>query len=213
MNHLLVYEKILNEAGLKNRKKLARNNKDYIYYENHHIIPRCVGGNDEKENLVLLVPKEHYLVHKLLTYIYRGNLKIAQAFFLMTFDKRKKIRISLRDYAYARELLNTIPALIVSDETKRKISKMLKMSPEERTLYKIKEKEKKKLDKWFKINCSEEAVEKYLNSREKTSYSPLKDPIIHISFKNKESNETDIEKIKQNIRYLNKQGCYVGTKV
>lgn len=35
--------------------------------ENHHIIPRSMGGNDLKENIVKLTPKEHYVCHLCLT--------------------------------------------------------------------------------------------------------------------------------------------------
>jgi hypothetical protein len=40
------------------------------YTENHHIIPRCLGGSDDKSNLVRLTPEEHYLAHQLLIKIY-----------------------------------------------------------------------------------------------------------------------------------------------
>lgn len=31
--------------------------------EKHHIIPRSMGGSDEKENLIMLTSKEHYVCH------------------------------------------------------------------------------------------------------------------------------------------------------
>ena len=36
------------------------------YYEKHHIIPRCLNGSNDKDNLVLLTAREHYLCHWLL---------------------------------------------------------------------------------------------------------------------------------------------------
>jgi|688.fasta_scaffold447745_2 hypothetical protein len=36
------------------------------YGETHHIIPRCIGGQDNKENLVKLSAREHYIAHALL---------------------------------------------------------------------------------------------------------------------------------------------------
>lgn len=36
------------------------------YKERHHIIPRCMGGDNSPENLVYLTPEEHYVVHQLL---------------------------------------------------------------------------------------------------------------------------------------------------
>lgn len=36
------------------------------YYERHHIIPKFMGGNNEKNNLVKVTGKEHYILHLLL---------------------------------------------------------------------------------------------------------------------------------------------------
>jgi len=36
------------------------------YQEKHHIIPKCLGGNNDEENLIYLFPEEHYYAHKLL---------------------------------------------------------------------------------------------------------------------------------------------------
>lgn len=42
------------------------------YVERHHVIPRCMGGNDDSGNIVRLTPEEHYVVHQLLAKIYPG---------------------------------------------------------------------------------------------------------------------------------------------
>ena len=39
-------------------------------YENHHIIPKCIGGTDASSNLVRLTPEEHYTAHLLLVKIH-----------------------------------------------------------------------------------------------------------------------------------------------
>jgi hypothetical protein len=36
------------------------------YREKHHIVPRCMGGSDDPENIVELTPEEHYVAHQLL---------------------------------------------------------------------------------------------------------------------------------------------------
>lgn len=36
------------------------------YVENHHILPRCMGGSDDAINIVPLYPEEHYIAHLLL---------------------------------------------------------------------------------------------------------------------------------------------------
>lgn len=38
-----------------------------IYVEKHHIIPRSLGGNNSKNNLVELTAREHFICHRLLT--------------------------------------------------------------------------------------------------------------------------------------------------
>jgi hypothetical protein len=53
------------------------------YYESHHIVPRCIGGTDDKENLVNLTPEEHYVAHQLLVKIYPTNHKIVNAAAMM----------------------------------------------------------------------------------------------------------------------------------
>lgn len=42
------------------------------YKEKHHILPRCFGGKDNKENLVVLTAREHFIVHMLLCKFTKG---------------------------------------------------------------------------------------------------------------------------------------------
>jgi hypothetical protein len=121
MNHQKVYESIILNAKSQDRKKLKKVNENYIYYENHHTIPRCVGGTNDKENLVLLTAREHFICHKLLTYIYPNNSKLAYAFYLMSFINKYKEFVSSRDYAYTKELfcLCTRKGMHISNEHKK----------------------------------------------------------------------------------------------
>lgn len=113
MDYNKIYNNLIRKAKKENRIK-----HNGIYYENHHIIPQCLGGINNSENLVLLTAREHFIAHKLLTFIYLKNRKIAYAFHRMTFSK-KNIKASSRDYAYAIELIKTIP---ISEETRQKMS-------------------------------------------------------------------------------------------
>jgi hypothetical protein len=45
------------------------------YTERHHIIPRSLGGFNNKENLVDLTAREHFICHWLLTKMYTGEEK------------------------------------------------------------------------------------------------------------------------------------------
>jgi hypothetical protein len=47
--------------------------------EMHHVIPRCMGGGDELENLVYLTAEEHCVAHLLLAKIHPDNTKLGYA--------------------------------------------------------------------------------------------------------------------------------------
>jgi hypothetical protein len=53
-----------------------------VYTEKHHIIPKCLGGSNEKSNLVKLTAREHFVCHLLLTKMLIGNLKYKMIFAL-----------------------------------------------------------------------------------------------------------------------------------
>lgn len=46
------------------------------YYEKHHILPRCMGGEDENYNYVLLTALEHIIVHIILYKLYSDNINL-----------------------------------------------------------------------------------------------------------------------------------------
>jgi hypothetical protein len=143
MNHQKIYENLVHNAKLQNRVKLKKDNPNYIYYENHHIQPKCLGGGNEKENLVLLTAREHYIVHKLLIYIFPNNRGISLAFHYMTFT-RKNIKLSSRDYKLAREHCNSIT---ISKETREKLSKANKGKPSKKKGIPLSKETRKKLSK------------------------------------------------------------------
>jgi hypothetical protein len=92
------YEKIYNQII-----EHAQNRKLEGYKEKHHIVPKCLGGSNEKENLVELTAKEHFLCHKLLCEIYPSNPKLMWALWLMAIGKQKRkiiepYKVSSREY-------------------------------------------------------------------------------------------------------------------
>jgi hypothetical protein len=71
MNYDIIYCRLISRAKTQNRKKLKKTDPNYVYYERHHIIPKCIQSefSDLKKhpwNGVLLTPEEHYLSHLLL---------------------------------------------------------------------------------------------------------------------------------------------------
>jgi hypothetical protein len=50
------------------------------YKEKHHIIPRCLGGKDTKDNLAILTAREHFIVHLLLCKFTTGQTKMKMSY-------------------------------------------------------------------------------------------------------------------------------------
>lgn len=79
-HYLMRYYKFINSCKLLKRESNI--------YENHHILPKSLGGDNSKENLILLTPREHYIAHWILAHAY-GN-KMWYAFWMMNTDTRNK---------------------------------------------------------------------------------------------------------------------------
>ena len=86
MDYPTVYSQIIERAKTRTLEG---------YTEIHHIIPKCLGGNNSKDNLVSLTAKEHFLCHMLLCEIYPNNRKLWYALFLMSTNKNKKYQYQL----------------------------------------------------------------------------------------------------------------------
>jgi hypothetical protein len=92
------------------------------YTEKHHIIPRCMGGDDKPRNLVLLTASEHYLAHQLLVKIYPKNNKLIFAASLMTTDKKGN-RINNKIFSWLKiKALEANKSRKYSKETRAKMS-------------------------------------------------------------------------------------------
>lgn len=74
------YKKIYDNLILNRKNNTLKEN---IYYEKHHIIPKCLGGSNDENNLVLLTYREHFLAHLLLSKIYPENRGINYALLCM----------------------------------------------------------------------------------------------------------------------------------
>lgn len=100
------YEKIYNQIIDKRKKELLPENE---YGEKHHIIPRCLGGSNSKENIVKLTAREHFIAHMLLVRIYpKGSMernKMLTALKRMRYgnEQQAKVKNSARLYEYHRK--------------------------------------------------------------------------------------------------------------
>ena len=73
MNYRKIYDQLINKARLRDLKKLPKSDPNYVYCERHHIVPKSIGGLNTDDNLVNLLPKEHFIAHRLLVKIYENE--------------------------------------------------------------------------------------------------------------------------------------------
>ncbi len=64
MDYLKIYQELV-----KKRREICFEG----YGEVHHIVPSCMGGDNENSNLVYLTAREHFIAHKSLVKIYTNE--------------------------------------------------------------------------------------------------------------------------------------------
>lgn len=104
MNYHRIYEQLMIKHGTLYKPK-------DIYVERHHIVPKCLGGDDSVKNLIYLTARCHLLAHWLLVRMYPDSYTITHAFSMMCIMKNNKME-------------RKVPPLYVLAEARRKKSKM-----------------------------------------------------------------------------------------
>ncbi len=66
------------------------------YVERHHVVPKCVGGNNEQSNIVRLTADEYFVAHQLLVKMYPDNRKLAIAAWWMGGRRRAYVWLRQR---------------------------------------------------------------------------------------------------------------------
>lgn len=97
MNYQKIYDNLVSRAKIRIL---------YELYETHHIIPKCLGGTNNAENLVKLTPEEHYLAHQLLAKLYPENYKLTYAAIMMCSN-----RPSNKLYGWLRRRLSILQSI------------------------------------------------------------------------------------------------------
>jgi hypothetical protein len=159
MNYLKIYNKIIDKA--KNREING-------YIEKHHIIPKCLGGLNKKENLVKLTAREHFICHLLLSKIYGGKM----IYTLFRMSKNGKYNSKKYEYFinYFSGQGNPFYGKKHSEETKIKMSKIRKGKPSSNLNKKMSEEQKLKLRN---INLGHKHSEETNKIIEKTKYGKI----------------------------------------
>lgn len=102
------------------------------YSEKHHIIPKCLGGTDRKENLVRLTAREHFICHRLLVKMVEGKavFQMIKAVDMMTTRAKcqDRYRVPSRLFEKLKKEASLAMSVLTkgikkhSDETKQKMS-------------------------------------------------------------------------------------------
>ena len=113
------YKKVYNQIIERGKNRILEG-----YKERHHIVPKCLDGGNDSENLVDLTAREHYICHWLLARIHPESPKIGTAFWFMSYQKSKGqeryYKVSSRTYAEAMSCIK------FSEEHKRNMGKWRK---------------------------------------------------------------------------------------
>lgn len=73
------------------------------YTEKHHIIPKCMGGGNERSNIAKLTPEEHFVAHQLLVKMHPGNLKLLHAAHMMTVCSKSNEKRNNKEYGWLKK--------------------------------------------------------------------------------------------------------------
>ncbi len=97
------------------------------YTEKHHIIPKCMDGDNSSKNLVILTAREHFLCHWLLTKMLEGKNKyrMIHAFWFMHINgeyKHTSSSYEITKRLHAREMSIKMKKIASTDEWRQRSS-------------------------------------------------------------------------------------------
>lgn len=116
MNYARIYAEFISDRLTKQPVKPA-------YFERHHIVPRCLGGGNEKSNIIRLSPEDHLFAHIVLAKIHGGRLWAAvQAMCRLVVeqsDNRSRIRERVKFGYIKRSLAEYYRSILSGPNGKR----------------------------------------------------------------------------------------------
>lgn len=112
-----------------------------LYTETHHIVPKSLGGSDEKENLVALTAREHFICHWLLVKMHNGEAKAKMIYALNGMKRTNKhqeryeTKITSRVYQKLKEEFSKVHSEFMSGKPAHNKGKP--MSAEQKELLRV----------------------------------------------------------------------------
>lgn len=166
------YQKIYNNLITKRQNEILPEN---VYSEKHHIIPHCLGGTDDKSNLVRLTAREHYIAHLLLAKIHNTFGLYSAVIYMQTGHiENRKFKFNSRLYQKMREeFAKKRKSFKYSSESKQKMSESHK-GKKPNLGKKWSEETKRKISEKLKgRKLSEEICRKLSESKKGKKYKPF----------------------------------------
>ena len=128
MNYEIIYAKLIERGRLRQLDKTRDLLKEELgYIDRHHIVPKCINGDDHKDNLVYLTAEEHFVAHQLLVKIYPDNEKLLSAAIKMSGGQKGRPKYNNKLYGWLkRRWSESRKEFCHTAESKEKISNKLK---------------------------------------------------------------------------------------
>jgi hypothetical protein len=159
LNYTEIYNQIIERARSENRRKGVG-----LYYEAHHIIPKCMGGGNGKENLVELTAREHFICHWLLIKMTEGEHRSKMLYALngMKAENRYQQRYASAITARVYERYRIEHAKNHSETMKGRTppNKGRKMSDEQKQLLRERAKANHASGKMYSVESQQKRLEK-----------------------------------------------------
>lgn len=99
MNYSRVYDEFIADRRLREPRLVG-------YTERHHVVPRALGGSDDKDNLIRLTPEDHFFAHLCLARIHGGSMWVPLVLMRGGSKRRWIPSQSRRKYGWASRLLS-----------------------------------------------------------------------------------------------------------
>lgn len=95
------YQKIYDALCARGNARLMAGEKKIAGYEDHHIVPRSMGGTNDKANIARLTVREHFLAHWLFMKANPHIASAAKAVWFMRHAQQKRYTKALTSRGYA----------------------------------------------------------------------------------------------------------------
>ena len=81
------------------------------YHERHHIVPKCLGGTNDEDNLIDIFAREQFEAHRLLALENPDNAKLTYSWWMMSnmnTSNQRDYEIAAKEYEEAKKAFSIV---------------------------------------------------------------------------------------------------------